>query len=106
MTKHVSMRDGQNGALVPLASFHLEDGRVVAVYHEAGYGLQIEQDGIGPVSGSDLKVRPSDGQNCWSVLNASTICPDSCRPLSRCALMAFLLIFCTIGPTSLLPSSR
>jgi hypothetical protein len=71
MTKHVSMHDSLDGKLVLLASFQFENGRVVAVYHDAGYGRDIEQNGIGAMVGSDFKIlRPSDGKPFYDALDA------------------------------------
>lgn len=67
MTKHVSMRD--QGKLVPLATFRLDQGQVLATYHDTGYRDEIEQQGIGAMVGGNFKVlKPSDGQEFFDAI--------------------------------------
>ena len=60
--KRVSARDGLDGPLVPMATFRLENERVVAEWHNERYRGEMEKQGLrGMVDGSLRWLRPSDG---------------------------------------------
>lgn len=61
--KQVSVRDGLDGPLVPLARFYLDGDTVITQWQNESYRRDIERNGIIVLASYELKrLRPDDGK--------------------------------------------
>lgn len=60
------MRRAAGGELVRVATFRVENGRIIATYDDVQYGRQLEKDGVALPSGI---LRPDDGERFYDALD-------------------------------------
>lgn len=70
IVKRVSILDGLDGPLVPLATFFMDGDAVVATYHSESYREELEETGIGLVVDGKFRIMfPADGKVFFDALS-------------------------------------